>query len=607
MIRFFMCILVLILSTPISNALAQTSKQAPFCRCQPGQSCWPKARDWEALAKQLTGQLVKPTDPMTACRVNATSQTCRSALKKIHNPFFNESHPGGSQSQGWLGAWNHQVSQYAVEAETTHDIVAAVNFARQHQLRLVIKGTGHDYLGRSNAPNSLLIWTHKMREIRFNPSFVPVGCLAGEQPVSAITVGAGSRWLDAYEEATNKHNQYVQGGGCTTVGAAGGFTQGGGFGSFSKKFGTGATGVLQVEVVTAKGETIIANKCQNQDLFWAIRGGGGGTFGVVTKMTLKTHPLPPYFGFLQGTISAKNDEAYKKLLRQFTVFFRENLNNEHWGEQFSFNANNKIEIFLVFQGLNQEQAEKVWQPLQAWLQANHDYTLQIKMITVPPQKVWDYHFWEKNHPEFIKLNTAKGASKGEFWWAPNSKEVSAYWYTYQSWWLPLTLFEDKNVNQLADLFYKASRLAPVSLHINKGLAGAPHDVIKAGRETATHPSAFHSAALVIMGAASNQVYPGVKGSEPNIKEAGKTIQKINQAMQLFIQAAPNAGTYVNEADYFQKDWQKAFWGDNYARLFAIKQKYDPDGLFYCHHCVGSESWTRGGMCRQSIAAGRIEP
>ncbi|NDU12978.1 hypothetical protein FWH90_07840, partial [Francisella tularensis subsp. holarctica] len=54
--------------------------------------------------------------------------------------------------------------------------------------------------------------------------------------------------------------------------------------------------------------------------------------------------------------------------------------------------------------------------------------------------------------------------------------------------------------------------------------------------------------------------------------------------------APDAGTYANEADYFQKNWQQVFWGSNYSKLLKIKNKYDPNGLFYCHHCVGSEYW-----------------
>ena len=91
----------------------------------------------------------------------------------------------------------------------------------------------------------------------------------------------------------------MQGGGCTTVGVAG-LVQGGGFGSFSKGFGTAASGLLEAEVVTADGRVRIANACTNPDLFWALKGGGGGSFGVVTRLTLRTHELPAFFGAAFG-------------------------------------------------------------------------------------------------------------------------------------------------------------------------------------------------------------------------------------------------------------------------------------------------------------------
>jgi hypothetical protein len=62
-------------------------------------------------------------------------------------------------------------------------------------------------------------------------------------------------------------------------------------------------------------------------------------------------------------------------------------------------------------------------------------------------------------------------------------------------------------------------------------------------------------------------------------------------------AAPGAGAYLNECDYFQADWRTAFWGDHYGRLAAIKRRYDPDGLFTVHHGVGSDAWSADGFVR----------
>ncbi len=101
--------------------------------------------------------------------------------------------------------------------------------------------------------------------------------------------------MHVYNEVTTASGRYVQGGGCLTVGVAG-LVQGGGFGSFSQSYGTAAASLLEAEIVTADGAVRIANACINPDLFWALKGGGGGTFGVVTRLTLRTHELPETMG-----------------------------------------------------------------------------------------------------------------------------------------------------------------------------------------------------------------------------------------------------------------------------------------------------------------------
>lgn len=569
----------------------------PACYCQPHEKCWPTAVEWANLNKKVAGHLLRPTSPLASCLNQENSSTCALAITNIHNPFYNENHPGATQSQGWYQAWQQSISEYAVAAQTTQDVVEAIQFAREHHLRVAIKGTGHDYLGRSNAPHSLLIWTHPLRHLSLEESFVPQGCPEGTPSTTAVTIGAGMRWLEAYNFVTTEHHRYVQGGGCASVGAAGGFPQGGGFGSYSKKFGTGAAGILQAEIVTADGKILVANACQHSDLFWAIRGGGGGTFGIVTRLTLKTHELPSTFGIMKANITARDDIAFKKLIRQFSVFYRDHLNNEHWGEQFSFNPDNSIGIFMLFQGLTQNQVNQIWMPLYDWAKLHADeFNMTHDLVMVPADKMWDYRFWQAQHPEFITMNTLPNAPKEEFWWKNNTNEVSEYWYTYQSWWLPSKLFHSSNIERLTDLFFKASRYAPVTLHINKGLAGASKEAILHTKETATNPKVLDAAALVIMGKGSHNTYPSLSGYQPNINDAAQTVKAINKAMALFTQAAPHAGAYVNEADYFMKDWQNAFWGTNYRRLYHIKQKYDPTSLFYCHHCVGSERRTPSGLC-----------
>src|SRR6185312_75954 len=122
-------------------------------------------------------------------------------------------------------------------------------------LRLAIKGGGHSYQGTSNAPDSLLIWTRQMDSIELHDAFIAQGCAAKPQP--ALSLGAGVIWRDAYATAA-KAGRYVQGGGCLTVGVAG-LIQSGGFGSFSKRFGLAAAGLLEAEVVTADGAVRVAS------------------------------------------------------------------------------------------------------------------------------------------------------------------------------------------------------------------------------------------------------------------------------------------------------------------------------------------------------------
>jgi hypothetical protein len=200
---------------------------AAMCRCTPDKPCWPAAADWQRFGAGLHGKLEQPHSPLEPCRSDVAGEACAAAIKNAKNPFYLQDQAGGTQSTGWLGAWTAATSAFAVVAEDASDIAAAVDFARRHGLRLVIKGTGHDYLGRSNAPDSLLVWTHKMRRVSALDAFVPRACPATQAASDAVSVEAGTRWLEAYQEVTVKHGRYVQGGGCTSVGAAGGFMQGG--------------------------------------------------------------------------------------------------------------------------------------------------------------------------------------------------------------------------------------------------------------------------------------------------------------------------------------------------------------------------------------------
>jgi FAD/FMN-containing dehydrogenase len=518
-------------------------------------------------------------------------------FQSLGNPFFIGDSVALTQTLGWTGAWTSAASKYAVVARGSADIAAAVNFARRHRLRLVVKGGGHSYIGGSNAPDSLLIWTRRMRAVELHDRFVPSGGEGRIDPEPGVSVGAGAIWLDVYEAVTTRGGRYAQGGGCTTVGVAG-LVQGGGFGSFSKGFGTAAASLLEAEVVTADGAVRVVNAVRDPDLFWALKGGGGGTFGVVSRLTLRTHPLPNFAGVVEATITATSDAAYRALVERVISFYRTSLMNPHWGEQISFGGR-QISIMMVFHGIDQAQARQTWAPLFEWVVARPtDYTL------VPPTvlALAARDFWNPavlgRFPGIIAFDDRPGAPKDNFYWANNAGEAGEVLHAYQSTWLSKQLLAPERRPALVDALVHGSRSSGVTLHCNKGLAGAPADALRWTRDTSMNPAVLDAFALAIAAAIEPPAYPGVVGHEPHLAEARQDARAVAAAIAPLNALAAQPASYVNETDYFQHDWQKAFWGDNYPRLVKVKGLYDPGGLFFVHHGVGSETWSADGFTKR---------
>ena len=150
---------------------------------------------------------------------------------------------------------------------------------------------------------------------------------------------------------------------------------------------------------------------------------------------------------------------------------------------------------------------------------------------------------------------------------------------------------------LDDALFAASRHWSVALQVNKGLAGAPAEAIAAATDTAMNRAVLDAFALVISGAEEPPAYPGIPGHEPDLPGARQHADAIDRAMTEMRTRLPTVGSYVAESNFFEPAWQESFWGSNYARLLAVKDKYDPDGLFVVHHGVGSERWSADGFTR----------
>src|SRR4051794_12038084 len=302
-------------------------------RPRPGDAAWPSPFQWSQLNAQVGNRLIRPVSPLQQCAAVGEQARCGALFKSIANPYLIRDDPALTQSLGWVDAWTSKPSAYAVAAESAADVAAAVRFATQHNLRLVVKGGGHSYQGTSNAPDSLLVWTRKLTDITLHDAFTPHGCPHSEGP--AVSLGAGCIWQEAYTAVTTKGGRYVQGGGCSTVGVAG-LVSSGGFGTYSKGFGTAAANLIEAEVVTADGQVRVANRCSEPELFWALRGGGGSTFGVITRLTLRTHLLPKEAGVVNADIKATDEAAFAALIELAMDFCRRKLLTPHWGEQIVF-------------------------------------------------------------------------------------------------------------------------------------------------------------------------------------------------------------------------------------------------------------------------------
>jgi hypothetical protein len=278
---------------------------------------------------------------------------------------------------------------------------------------------------------------------------------------------------------------------------------------------------------------------------------------------------------------------------------------------------------MVYQGLDTEQAKKVWQPFLDWIAHSPNAYSQKEHVTigsVPARHFWDVQWWKEHWPEIalpnrnaltalfdyalahvlqpvLDFDRRPGAGPNNAWWKGDGGQVGWFIWGFESLWLPASLLENDAQDRLANALFASSRHSGLELHFNKGLAGAPPDAIARSKDTATNPAVLTAFALAIVGDAQGPAYPGIPGHEPSVVEGRKAAARVHQCMDQLRAIVPNGGAYVSESNYFEKGWQQAYWGSNYPRLAEVKKKYDPDGLFFVHNGVGSEQWSADGFTK----------
>ncbi|MCR9957039.1 FAD-binding oxidoreductase [Vibrio parahaemolyticus] len=203
--------------------------------------------------------------------------------------------------QIWNGMIDRKPSLIA-RCKSTDDVVMAVNFARDNGQLLSVRGGGHNIAGNAVCDNGVMIDLSLLTQVRVDENakraFVEPGCTLGD-----------------LDEATQKHGLATPVGINSTTGIAG-LTLGGGFGWLSRKYGMTIDNLVSANVVTADGRQLLASETENEDLFWALRG-GGGNFGIVTQFEFRLHPVGPEV--LSGLIVFPFDQA-KSVITQFAKF-----------------------------------------------------------------------------------------------------------------------------------------------------------------------------------------------------------------------------------------------------------------------------------------------
>ena len=538
--------------------------------------------DWAPLRRAVGDRLLPIVSPLVQAQAGQVDPA--ELFRRIKNPYWIGDEPGLTQTLGWIDAWTSRPGLMALAAESAADVSAAIRFASSSGIPFVVKGGGHSYFGNSNRADSLLVWTRRLRDIAMHERFRPQGAPAGTE-FEAVSVGAGTMWGEVYRVVSRDHGRYVQGGGCVTVGTAG-FVQGGGFGSFSKQFGTGAANLIEAEIVTADGVIRTVNAWQDPELFYALRGGGGGTFGVVTRLTLRTHSLPETFGVMAFELRAADDAVWRALVERVLLFYREALFRPEWGEQVRFSPGRRLSVSMLCHSRSEAEIRATWAPFLDWVSAQDGLALAAEpmVASLPGRRLWDPDFITRVPGQTI-MDDRPGASSDNFFWSANLGEAGQVLNAYQSRWISASWLEQGRLGQLADALVSASGEWPVALHLNKGLAGGSAEALAATRETATNPAVIDAFALLICAADAPPGYPGISGHEPDVARGRQEAARVSRAMVPIKALDPQAGCYMSEADYFEADWQSAYWGANYARLSDVKARYDPRNLFTGHHMV----------------------
>lgn len=549
------------------------------CLSIPGDASWPSPDIWEQLNRTVDGRLLATIPIAAVCHRTLFGQSNRlfdlaacDALRDVWN--FPETHLPSSSSPMAYPFSNNSCNPYldpdtpctlgshvvySVNATQVSHLQAAVNFARTHNIRLVIRNTGHDYLGKSTGAHSLGVWTRHLKSMNLISDYKSTGYTG-----PAVRVAAGVEGIEAYTFA-HAHGLVIVGGNCPNVGLAGGYIQGGGHGPFSSKYGLASDQIVEAEVITAAGDIVTATPDNEySDLLWALRGGGGGTFALITSVTIKAYPdLPVSSASLAVMNDGTNADA---IYASIGPFLQKTLPSLVDAGVFVLWVAGPFGFMIspaYAPGLTSAQLDSLLRPT---LDTLKDAGLQ-------------YQYSSAESPTFLdRYNELQKTSS----WNVSDYNVAGRLVSR-------SVATQDTAKLVEAIRYISSRtiMSGASYNLQRGGEAAGSDF-----NDAVNPYWREALFGVSVGTAIDyQDWPSTLAAQEEI-----TYDLLPQLEKV----TPHGAAYLNEADFQAKDFENLFYGKNYPRLLAIKRKYDPKGLFYATTAVGSEQWKEkpdGRLCR----------
>jgi FAD/FMN-containing dehydrogenase len=246
-------------------------------------------------------------DSMTTSQTTTTTVLGEATIQELKTGLRGEViRPGDEGYDAARKVWNGMIDKHPaliVRCAGVADVIAAVQFARSQHLLVAVRGGGHNVTGNATCDGGLVIDLSRMKGMRVDPE------------ARTVRAQAGLTWGE-FDHETQAFGLATTGGLVSTTGVAG-FTTGGGIGWLVRKHGLACDNVLAVDVVTADGRLLTANRKQNADLYWAVRG-GGGNFGVVTSFEFQLYPVGNVLGGLVLYPAAQAGEVLR-FYREFVT------------------------------------------------------------------------------------------------------------------------------------------------------------------------------------------------------------------------------------------------------------------------------------------------